>query len=380
MKLAFLCKRHYMNHDVILDKYGRLYQIPKELSLLGHDVFGYCLSYRRSTNNSIAHWTKGLRGSLLRWESYYSGLVGNRLLSYLNRLTSEFQQQRPDAIIASSDVMHVILAHVISSRSKIPFFLDLYDNYESFGMCKIPGFRLAYRKALRASSGIFTVSSTLQNHIETIAPNAPICTIESTISEGSFQPSDKLKCRQTLKLPLDAKLIGTAGALSTNRGTEHLYDAFKRLKQKSDNVILVLAGPTGDNPPPQRPNILYLGELPHESIPSFFNALDVAVICMKDDNFGKYAFPQKAYEILSCEVPVVCARVGAIEALLNEYPQCLYEPDDSTSLTEKITLQLSNPFRPEIQIPTWAQQAEKIANTVQASLKRESTLREVKRI
>ncbi|WP_419174922.1 glycosyltransferase family 4 protein [Desulfosediminicola sp.] len=359
-----------MNHDVILDKYGRLYQIPYELSLLKHDVFGYCLNYRRLTNNSMPQRATGLKNDLLRWESLYAGLFGIRVPLYINRLISEFQQQRPDAIIASSDVLHAILAHNISRRTKVPFFLDLYDNYESFGMCKIPGLRWAYRRALRACDGIFTVSSTLHDFISTISPNTPVHTIESTISAGCFQPDNKLLCRQRLGLPLNAKLIGTAGALSTNRGTEYLYDAFKVLRQQANDVYLVLAGPTGDNPPPRDPNILYLGELPHESIPSFFNALDVAVICMKNDNFGKYAFPQKAYEILSCEVPVVCARIGAISALLKEHPQCLYEPDSSRSLAEKITLQLSNPFIPEILIPTWAQQAEKIANTIQASIER----------
>jgi len=35
MKIAFLCKRRYMDKDVVADRYGRLYEIPYQLSRLG---------------------------------------------------------------------------------------------------------------------------------------------------------------------------------------------------------------------------------------------------------------------------------------------------------------------------------------------------------
>jgi hypothetical protein len=36
MRMAFLCKRHYMGKDVIADRYARLYEIPYQLVKLGH--------------------------------------------------------------------------------------------------------------------------------------------------------------------------------------------------------------------------------------------------------------------------------------------------------------------------------------------------------
>ncbi len=55
MKVLFLCKRRYMNHDVITDRYGRLYHLPAELALLGHDVYGFCLSYQNAPPISQTH-------------------------------------------------------------------------------------------------------------------------------------------------------------------------------------------------------------------------------------------------------------------------------------------------------------------------------------
>ena len=32
MRIAYLCKRHYMGKDVVLDRYARLYEIPFQLA------------------------------------------------------------------------------------------------------------------------------------------------------------------------------------------------------------------------------------------------------------------------------------------------------------------------------------------------------------
>jgi len=37
-----------MRHDVILDRYARLYELPYQLALRGHQVLGLCLDYRPS--------------------------------------------------------------------------------------------------------------------------------------------------------------------------------------------------------------------------------------------------------------------------------------------------------------------------------------------
>lgn len=40
MRIAYLCKRQYMSHDVIVDRYARLYEQPRQLALRGHEVLG----------------------------------------------------------------------------------------------------------------------------------------------------------------------------------------------------------------------------------------------------------------------------------------------------------------------------------------------------
>jgi hypothetical protein len=38
MRVVFLCKRRYMAKDVIVDRYARLNEIPRQLANLGHQV------------------------------------------------------------------------------------------------------------------------------------------------------------------------------------------------------------------------------------------------------------------------------------------------------------------------------------------------------
>ena len=349
-----------MNHDVILDRYGRLYQLPNELSLLGHDVHCRCLSYRKTGPCHTVHREQSGAAGRLNWHSADAGIFGWKIPHYIKKQTGEIRSLQPDVILGSSDVLHAVIARRLAHVTNTPYFLDLYDNYESFGMSRIPGIKRGYLKALRDADGVFTVSNSLRQRIRKMAPDTSVTTIESTISAGGFIPSGQAEARQALGLPLGRILIGTAGSLSTNRGTEHLYQAFFTVRETFADACLVLAGPPGDNPPPKHPDIIYLGALPHVSVPLFFNALDVAVICMKNDDFGKYAFPQKAYEILACQVPVVCAAVGALQELLHGYQDCLYAPDDSSDLAKKIRNQIEARIIPAIPIPNWKDQAQKM--------------------
>ena len=108
--------------------------------------------------------------------------------------------------------------------------------------------------------------------------------------------------------------MGTAGALHENRGIHHLFEAFALLKEEYANLHLALAGPRRKSMRiPSDPLIHDLGELPLDEVPAFLNALDVAVVCNLDNDFGRYCFPQKAREIMACDVPIIAARVGSMK-------------------------------------------------------------------
>jgi glycosyltransferase involved in cell wall biosynthesis len=76
-------------------------------------------------------------------------------------------------------------------------------------------------------------------------------------------------------------------------------------------------------------------------------------MCIVDSPFGRYCFPQKAYEMLACRLPVVAADVGAMGALLAATPACLYRVGDASDLADKLRGQLELPTLPNIPIDDW---------------------------
>ena len=109
--------------------------------------------------------------------------------------------------------------------------------------------------------------------------------------------------------------------------------------------------------------------LPHAQTAVLFGALDVGVVYLRDTPYGRYSFPQKAYEMAACGIPLAVARVGAMETLFADRPQALYEPDDAVSLAACLEDQLARPQIPELEIPDWAELASPMEAAYRASVR-----------
>ena len=355
MRVAFLCKRRYMGKDVILDRYARLYEYPRQLAQRGHTVLALCLAYRGEPDG---RWRHGAPPGELAWESRSLGrLVVPGLLSYPARLLARLEQFRPDLVIGASDIPHAALAAWVAGRLGVPYAVDLYDNFEGFGQARIPGMKGLLRRSVRRAGLVTTTSEPLADLVrDGYRAAGRVVPMPSTIDRTLFRRRDRVESRRRLQLPVAARLVGTAGALNRDRGIGALYEAWARIAQTVPDAHLVLAGPHETGlPPPRDERIHYLGVLPHDQAAELLAALDVGVIYMRETPFGSYCFPQKAYEMLACGVPVVAASVGAMKALFRETPSLLYRPDDPKDLARAVLAQLSVPVIPEVPIRDWAE-------------------------
>jgi len=355
-----------MSKDLLADRFGRFYEIPRVLAQSGHQVRGVCLKYWPTTLGATA----ARRCEFVEWCSFPLGRnwpLG--FIKHYRRLEQISAKFKPDVIVGASDSAHVIMAAGLALKIGIPYAVDLYDNFESYRATNMPGMKHLLRRAIRNAVAVSVVSKTLLAKVERdYRPTGILEEITNAIAPEIFHPTDKGAARRSLGLPETGTLIGTAGSLTRARGIETLYHAFRQLTQTKKDLSLVLAGPTDLQWNSTHDNgIIYLGDLLHQRIGDLFNALNVGIICNRDDEFGRYCSPQKLFEMLACELPVVAADVGAIRDLLPGAERFLYAPEDVSSLANVISAQVEMRYRLTVSIPTWKDCALRFGNMLEAA-------------
>ena len=281
------------------------------------------------------------------------------LLRYIRRARAVINEFDPDLLWACSDSLYGIVGSRLARKSRKRWAFDIYDNFEYFGMVSVPSVRARYRRAVREADGVTCVSQALAGLLkETCAmPSAPLV-VENGVRKDLFHPRDKQACRERMGLPADKAIIGVAGALSSTRGIETVFEGFEALAARREDLHLVVAGPRdGGLRIPEGTNVHDLGMLPLDKVPELLCALDIAVISNKDSAFGRYCFPQKLNEIMACEVPFVAADVGAMQSVLASHTEFLFKPEDPADFARAIERQLDERFLLDRPVPSWDDQA-----------------------
>lgn len=357
MNILIICKRQYTNRDLLDDKYGRLFEIPEELSKIGNEVRGLAISYRKKKEG--VYQPKGVI-----WHSIngYPFINYFKIHKAINDAITNF---KPDIVWTGSDALIIPLVTKLCVKRGIPVVADFYDNYESFSLAKFPLITKLLRESCKKMSGITTVTTTLSKFIQHNykAKSIPIIEIGNA-ANADFFPMDKKSARSRLGLPENSLLIGTAGALDKSRGIETLFEAFSILKKKIP-LFLVVAGPRDNSINKySKENIIDLGILKPQLIPFFFNSLDVAIICNQNSAFGKYCYPQKYEEIIACQVPFLAADVGELSLKLADSKANIFDSESSIDLSKKIEffLNAKNYKKNAFKSKTWKEQANSLNN------------------
>lgn len=308
MRLFVVTKQFTVRRDFLADRYGRTWHLPLELGRRGHDIEGAAGAYYRPHTEHACEQLGGDRD--VRWRGYHvKPFWPPSAWRYMRDLSQQARAFRPQAIFAAMDAVHLSAGRYLARALGIPLVVDFCDNYEAYGRGAIPGAALALGQAARAAAALTFVSQPLQRHLtRRYRLGAPSLVLENGVDQAFFDAPTKAAARAMLGLPVEARLIGTAGALDDSRGIGALYDAFLELAMQDDQLHLVLAGAPGTAP--AHPRVHALGMLATTQMPSFWRSLDVAVICIKDDAFGRYCFPYKLAECAAAGTPMVFPRFG----------------------------------------------------------------------
>ncbi len=346
--ILWLTKRRYMAKDLLADRFGRYYELPRHLATMDHRLHVLALAYRNEPDVRL------IENERLVFES----IDVRRFWKYLYRAVQIIRSQAVALVVGASDVHFCVLAYVLGRGFGRRVIFDMYDNYEYFAAGRLPPLRWLYHRLLRKTDANVVFSHSLANYLGRKAPHRNYWLVTPSVDKAVFRPLDRQTCRKRFDLPADEVLIGYFGAVSESRGVGVLFGAIDILRGQGLSCRLVLAGPADrDLELGRSAETIYLGLLEHSQIPYLINACDVNVICYKEDGLGKYNFPVKLPEYIACRVPFATPALGAMIDFLREYPEYLYEVEDASGLARTISSLLSLPDHRFPEVRSWHESA-----------------------
>ncbi|RLQ22213.1 glycosyltransferase [Seongchinamella sediminis] len=332
MNILLLCKRHYTSHDLVLERFGRLYHFPRQWANHGHRVSVLAMDYGVGQPAVVAE-------DNLTLESYPLFTLRNNFVTALRRQLDTF---RPDTIVASGDSHIGYLGARVARRLGIPFVFDLYHNYEDFGSNRILGMKWMYNRALESAALVVCDSEKLAGLVASRCARTLVA--EQAVDSGIFYPRDKAECQRELGLPDGSRYLVYIGSINDRFDRDAVLAAMDSLSGQGVETTLLVAGPGLDSVTSAHPRVKYLGRLPHEKMPVVIGAGDVCLIPYAATALAETCHPCKLSEYIACERPIVASRVSNILDYLSLSSGLTYVPGDGDGLAYSLEQQLRDPI------------------------------------
>jgi len=153
--------------------------------------------------------------------------------------------------------------------------------------------------------------------------------------------SDSANVRRTLGFS-NEKLCVYSGRLDGWAGMDIILRLCHAARTRRPNLRFLLAG-NGDGKKIHEENIVYVGEIPYERVPSLLAVADVILIPFPSDEVSHAASPLKLFEGMSMQKPVIASRVsGILEVIMDGENGLLADPDDPDEWIRKVEAVLSS--------------------------------------
>ncbi|HUP14465.1 MAG TPA: glycosyltransferase family 4 protein, partial [Acidimicrobiia bacterium] len=333
IRFLLICKRYYINKDLLVDRYGRNFELPVRLGELGHKGFVLAADYRRADVEPFEE-----RG--IRFES--SRLSVTRPLEFFRRSREAVRSLAPEVIIASGDTHLGLLGMVVARLHGVPFVFDVYDNYEAFASARIPGMKWIFRFVVRRANLVLCVSTALARKLRPLTDRTLV--IGNGVDPTVFYARDRRAARETLGIGADEKVVIYVGGITDTRGVRELIDAIGLLVGDGIAIRLLIVGRNQSSFDLGEPWVDYRGVVPHDRVPVYLSAADIAVLPYLPDEWGTYTHPTKLAEYMACGVPVVATEILGYREIdtLSGIRWC--QPGDVGAMKSAILDQLTQPL------------------------------------
>jgi lipopolysaccharide/colanic/teichoic acid biosynthesis glycosyltransferase len=349
---------------------SRFNEMAAAWSRAGHEVTVIAGALDYATGETPARFrgrwlTKERDGGVAVWRcyvpsSYNSGYLG-RAMAFaafsLSAATAALRAGRHDVVIATSPPLLAVLPGWIAARCRwrpSPWVFEVRDLWpESAVTTGVLGERSAItrllfrleRWAYRSATRINVLTPAFADNIVArgLAPRDKITEIPNGADVDVFRPADASALRADLGW--SGRFVALyAGAHGRANAIGQLVAAAEFLKNRTDILIATV----GDGPEraewqrvaheKQLTNIAFLGARPKSDMPGYVNAANVGLAVLQRNPTFKTVYPNKVFDYMACERPVVLAIDGVARRLVCDTAQAgiFAEPEDAAAIAGAI--------------------------------------------
>jgi glycosyltransferase involved in cell wall biosynthesis len=360
MKILFVAKRYYTNKDLITDRFGRLYHLPKALALRGHQVWVIALDYK--TFDSVDLEENGIR--LLSIPSRSRGF------RFPSQALREMKKSNfaADIVIGSGHLHLATQARRYARKTGAAFIFEAYDYYPAFlpAFLKSIGVRW-FSNLCRNSDGCVAASERLSASMKQINPRTS--RIENGIDPQVFAKKSRGEAVQELGLDISNRHICFIGSATESLGFGDFLEALDIIRLRNPEVYALHAGYL-DTAYEEHPGLRSFGQCRQETVVTILNASECGVVPYRNSLQVKYSNSCKLVEYMACGLPVVATRSGDNERILGPAYPGLVEPQNPAALAAGISGQLLHPTEPSYpERWTWVSLGESLESFIGQTLR-----------
>lgn len=293
------------------------------------------------------------RSVISRLLNYFSFTFSS--MFYAGRIKGDFDY----LMVESPPLFLGISAWWISKRKKAKMVFNVSDLWpesaEKLGVITNRAFlkmatileELLYKKAFMVTGQTQGIVADIKKRF----PNKTVHWLPNGVDESIFSFQRTIDVRKQLQFSDSDFLIMYGGIIGLAQGLDVVLDAAKLLPAESKITYLLL----GDGPEKKRlqqrvieeqiTRVKFLELVSREIVPSYVDAVDVAVIPLKKMDLFLGAIPSKIFENLALGKPLLLSVDGEARKLfVDEGKAALFiEPENSQMLAEKSLLLEANP-------------------------------------
>ena len=208
-----------------------------------------------------------------------------------------------------------------------------------------PRLRKRIMRTLKAADRVFSVSDSLRRlALQLGVPAERTEVVGNGVDTARFQPVDRAAARARFKLPADAKILISVGALVERKGMHRVIDAMPALIETHPDLHYLIVGgasPEGDNRAELEAQVgqrglagrvHFLGALPPDELKWPLSAADVFVLATRNEGWANVFL-----EAMACGLPVVTTDVGGnAEVVCREALGSVVPFGDAAALTKAL--------------------------------------------